>query len=34
MDTVDEIDVDPFILTTYQINDYVLRRYQRQIPSG
>ena len=27
IDTVDEIYIDPFVLTTYQINDYVLRRY-------
>ena len=25
-DTVEEIDINPFVLTTYQINDYVLRR--------
>ena len=23
--TIDEIDVDPYVLTTYQVNDYVLR---------
>jgi len=25
VDTIDEIDVDPYVLTTYQVNDYVLR---------
>jgi hypothetical protein len=27
IDTIDEIDVNPYVLTTYQVNDYVLRRY-------
>jgi hypothetical protein len=27
IDTIDEIDVKPYVLTTYQVNDYVLRRY-------
>ena len=27
IDTIDEVDINPFVLTTYQINDYVLRRY-------
>jgi hypothetical protein len=27
IDTIEEIDTNPFILTTYQVNDYVLRRY-------
>ena len=27
MDTIDEIDTNPYVLTTYQVNDYVLRRY-------
>jgi hypothetical protein len=27
IDTIDEIDTSPYILTTYQVNDYVLRRY-------
>ena len=27
IDAVDESDINPFVLTTYQINDYVLRRY-------
>ena len=24
IDTIDEIDMSPFVLTTYQVNDYVL----------
>ena len=27
MDTIAEIDVDPYMLTRYVVNDYVLRRY-------
>ena len=27
IDTIDEIGMSPFVLTTYQIFDYVLRRY-------
>jgi hypothetical protein len=27
IDTIDEIDTNPNVLTTYQVNDYVLRRY-------
>ena len=27
VDTIDEIDVNPYVLMTYQVNDYVLRRY-------
>ena len=27
IDTMDEIDVNPYVVTTYQANDYVLRRY-------
>ena len=27
IDTIDEIDINPYVLTTYQVNDYVLRRY-------
>jgi transposase InsO family protein len=27
IDTVAEIDTSPYVLTTYQVNDYVLRRY-------
>jgi hypothetical protein len=27
IDTIDEIDINSYILTTYQFNDYVLRRY-------
>ena len=27
IDTIDEIDTNPYVLTTYQVNDYVLRRY-------
>jgi hypothetical protein len=27
VDTVDEIDMSPYVLTTYSINDFVLRRY-------
>jgi hypothetical protein len=27
IDTIDEIDTSPYVLTTYQVNDYVLRRY-------
>ena len=27
INTIDEIDISPFVLTTYQVNDYVLRRY-------
>ena len=27
IDTIDEIDRSPFVLTTYQVNDDVLRRY-------
>ncbi len=28
VDTIAEIDVDPYMLTQYAVNDYVLRRYQ------
>ena len=27
IDTVEKIDTNPYLLTTYNINDYVLRRY-------
>ena len=27
IDTIDEIDVNLYVLTTYQVNDYVLRRH-------
>jgi hypothetical protein len=27
IDTIDEIDTSPYVLTTYDVNDYVLRRY-------
>ena len=27
IDTIVEIDTNPYVLTTYQENDYVLRRY-------
>jgi len=27
IDTIDEIDINPCVLTTYQVNDYVLQRY-------
>ena len=27
IDTIDEIDTNQYVLTTYQVNDYVLRRY-------
>ena len=27
IDTIDEIDINPYVLTTYQVHDYVLRRY-------
>ena len=30
IDTIDEIDVNPYVLTTYQINDYNLRWYHPQ----
>jgi len=28
--TIDEIDVNPCVISTYQVNDYVLRWYQKQ----
>jgi len=34
VDTIDEIDVNPYALTTYQVNDYVLRRYPPSKMSG
>ena len=35
IDTIDEIDTNPYVLTTYQVNDYVLRRSpQTKIDSG
>jgi hypothetical protein len=27
INTINEIDTNPYVLTTYQVNDYVLRRY-------
>ena len=27
IDTIEEIDTNPYLLTTYNVNDYVLRRY-------
>jgi hypothetical protein len=27
IDTIDEIDTNPYVVTTYEVNDYVLRRY-------
>jgi hypothetical protein len=27
VETIDEIDMSPYVLTTYQVHDYVLRRY-------
>ena len=27
VDTIEEIDINPYLLTTYHVNDYVLRRY-------
>ena len=30
VDTIAEIDVDPYMLTRYTVNDYVLRRYPQK----
>jgi hypothetical protein len=27
IDTIEEIDTSPYVLTMYQVNDFVLRRY-------
>ena len=34
VDTIEEIDTNPYMLTTHNVNDYVLRRYPTSTIGG